>query len=70
MTIRQPAPADSPRQDERIVFLGPDESGLILEVIAIETDEATVIIHAMPIRGRYRPYLQPEPRDQEGDQDA
>ena len=35
--IREPAPEDSPLKDDRIVFLGPDQNGVLLEVMAIET---------------------------------
>lgn len=36
------------------MFLGPDESGELLEVMAIETDEdGLLIIHAERIRDRY-----------------
>ena len=63
ITIIEPAPAESPLGDDRIVFLGADEDGELLEVMAVETDEAIVIIHAMPIRDRYRHHL-------EGDEDA
>ncbi len=52
------------------MFLGPDESGVMLEVMAVQTDEALVIIHAIPVRNRYRKYLEPDLNDQEGDGDA
>jgi hypothetical protein len=45
------------------VFLGSDEAGALLEVIAIETEQGLLIIHAMPIRDRYRQHLK-------GDDDA
>ncbi len=52
--FRQPAPKGSPLQDERIVFLGPDKSGTLLEVMAVETDEGDLlVIHAMRISNRY-----------------
>jgi hypothetical protein len=36
------------------VFLGPDEEGDVLEVMAVETDAGGLpIIDAMPIRDRY-----------------
>jgi hypothetical protein len=48
------APKDSPLQDPRFVFLGPDEDGELLEVMAIETDSGgLLIIHAQRIRDRY-----------------
>jgi hypothetical protein len=52
--FRENAPKDSPLQDPRLVFLGPDESGELLEVMAIETDAGgLLVIHAQRIRGRY-----------------
>lgn len=54
MIFQEPAPADSPLKDPRLVFLGADEAGELLEVMAIETDpEGLLIIHAQPIRNRY-----------------
>jgi hypothetical protein len=70
ITIRQPAPPSGSNRDERIVFLGPDENGVMLEVMAVPTDQALVIIHAMPIRDRYRMHLESQHDDQEGDRDA
>jgi hypothetical protein len=61
--LRQPAPAESPAQDDRLVYLGADQDGTLLEVMAVETDRGLLVIHAMPIRAKYRRYL-------EGDDDA
>jgi hypothetical protein len=48
------APKNSPLKDARLVFLGPDEDGELLEVMAIKTDSgALLVIHAQPIRDRY-----------------
>lgn len=39
----------------RLVFLGDDEDGLALEVMAVELDDdSLLVIHAMPLRDRYR----------------
>lgn len=52
--FRENAPKDSPLKDPRLVFLGPDQDGELLEVMAIETDPSgLLIIHAQPIRNRY-----------------
>jgi hypothetical protein len=52
--FRENAPKDSPISDPRLVFLGPDEQGELLEVMAVETDnDGLLIIHAQPIRNRY-----------------
>lgn len=55
--IRQPAPEGSPLQDERLVFLGSDPAGEMLEVLAVETDSGLFIIHAMKMRARYQQHL-------------
>lgn len=56
--IDQPAPVDSPHPDDRIIFLGPDEDGTMLEVMAVETSEGLLVIHSMPIRTKYLQYLE------------
>lgn len=39
----------------RLVFLGDDEEGIALEVMAVELeDDALLVIHAMSLRDRYR----------------
>jgi hypothetical protein len=53
VVFREPAPASSPLRDDRFVFLGPDQQGALLEVMAVESDRGLLIIHAMPIRDRY-----------------
>jgi hypothetical protein len=48
------APKGSPLTDPRLLFLGPDEDGELLEVLAIETDTGgLLVIHAQRIRDRY-----------------
>jgi len=42
---------------ERILFLGPDPTGRVLEVIAAEVDDGLLVFHAMPISAKYRRYL-------------
>jgi hypothetical protein len=61
--LSQPAPGDSPAKSDRLIFLGRDETGTLLEVMAIETDRGVLVIHAMRMRARYRVYLK-------GDDDA
>jgi hypothetical protein len=57
--FKEQAQKDSPLRDPRLVFLGPDEHGKLLEVMAIETDTGGVlIIHAQPIRNRYLELLE------------
>lgn len=52
----QEPPADSPESvSPRLVFLGDDEDGVALEVMAVELDDdSLLVIHAMPLRERYR----------------
>jgi len=61
--LRQPAPDDSPAKDDRLVFLGPDQDGELLEVMAVEITEGLLVIHAMEVRTQYLDYLK-------GDDDA
>lgn len=55
--IREPAHEDSPLEDDRIVFLGPDPNGVMLEVVAVEIEDGLLIIHAMKMRSQYRAFL-------------
>ena len=48
-----PPPANDP--DERLLFLGDDDSGIALEVMAVQLEGGDLyVIHAMPLRERYR----------------
>ena len=53
----QEPPAGSPEDvSPRLVFLGDDVDGVALEVMAVELeDDSLLVIHAMPLRDRYRP---------------
>ena len=54
LIFRENAPKESPLTDPRRVFLGPDEEGELLEVMAVETETGSLlIIDAQPIRDRY-----------------
>lgn len=45
--------------DDRLVFLGDDEEGRPLEVMAVELDDGVLlVIHAMQMRERYRPFYE------------
>jgi len=49
-------PPPGSQQDERLLFLGGDDDGAPLEVMAIELDSGDIyVIHAMPLRKKYRP---------------
>jgi hypothetical protein len=40
----------------RLAFFGDDQDGIPLEVIAVQTETTRLlVIHAMPLRRRYRP---------------
>jgi hypothetical protein len=56
LRFEQDPPADAPENaSTRLVFLGDDDEGTALEVMAIELeDDALLVIHAMPLRDRYR----------------
>jgi hypothetical protein len=48
-----PQPPDRP--DERLLFLGEDDTGETLEVLAVELlDGRLRVIHSMPMREQYR----------------
>lgn len=54
LVLRVPAPAG--QADDRLLFLGNDEEGIALEVMAVELqDGGLYVIHAMDLRERYRP---------------
>lgn len=54
----QPAPAGSALTDHRLVYLGDDQVGAAIEVMAVEVEDArgdaVMVIHAMPLREKYR----------------
>ena len=56
LRFKQEPPSDAPiGATSRLVFLGDDPDGIALEVMAVELDnESLLVIHAMPLRGRYR----------------
>ncbi len=54
---KQPAPSHSPAglNAPRLVYLGDDEAGIPLEVMAVELEpDGLLVIHAMPLREKYR----------------
>ena len=54
LVFRMPPPAG--QLDERLLFLGDDEEGMPLEVMAVELEAGKLyVIHAMNLRERYRP---------------
>lgn len=45
--------------DDLRLYLGPNQSGMLLEVIALMRTESRteLVIHAMPMRAKYQPLL-------------
>jgi len=56
LRFEQDPPVDAPEKaSARFVFLGDDEEGAALEVMAVELEDgALLVIHAMPLRDRYQ----------------
>ena len=56
LRFKQEPPRDAPvGASSRLVFLGDDADGIALEVMGVELDnENLLVIHAMPLRDRYR----------------
>lgn len=53
-------------EEDRLLYLGGDRAGMMLEVISIiSQDLDEIVIHAMPMRRRYEPMLRGH-----GEQDA
>ncbi|MGE3449458.1 MAG: toxin [Microbacteriaceae bacterium] len=54
------------QDDAKVLYLGPDRAGNLLEVIAVAREDGSeVVIHAMRVRSKYEPFLRGE-----GDSDA
>jgi hypothetical protein len=54
------------QDDGKVLYLGADRSGNLLEVVSVKRDdESEVVIHAMRMRAKYEPFLRGE-----GDSDA
>jgi hypothetical protein len=55
MRFEEEPPTDGDATDMRLVFLGDDEAGVAIEAMAVEDrNESLLVIHAMPLRDRYR----------------
>jgi uncharacterized DUF497 family protein len=54
--FRVPAPDEL---DDRLLYLGDDEEGRALEIMAVELESGDLfVIHAMPMRRRYRAHYE------------
>lgn len=41
------------RQGDRLLIIGPDRRGRLLEVVVLDPDDDPVAIHAMPLRSTF-----------------
>jgi hypothetical protein len=58
--------ASGEQDDGKVLHLEPDRSGNMLEVVSVLRDDGTeIVIHAMPLRTRYEPFLS-DPGDPDG----
>jgi hypothetical protein len=49
------------QDDGKVLYLGPDRAGRLLEVVAVLRDDASeIVIHAMRMRSKYEPFLRGE----------
>ncbi len=54
------------QDDGKVLYLGPDRAGNLLEVVSVVRDDGSeMVIHAMRMRAKYEPFLRGE-----GDSDA
>jgi hypothetical protein len=58
--FEEPPPTESPAsRSTRIVYLGDDEHGQALEVMAVAGEHGDeLVIHAMPLREKYRKHYE------------
>jgi len=45
-------PASKPGESDRLVWIGVDTRGEVLEVVAVERPDCLLVIHAMPVKYR------------------
>lgn len=43
--------------DDRVLVIGADTAGRLLEVVVVDPDEDPIAIHAMPLRPKFYQYL-------------
>ena len=49
--------ADTDEDPDKVLYLGPDRAGNLLEVITVARSEDEVVIHAMAMRPKYQVLL-------------
>jgi hypothetical protein len=54
----QHALAAGEQDDGKVLYLGPDRAGNLLEVVSVVRDDGSeIVIHAMRMRSKYEPFL-------------
>jgi hypothetical protein len=54
----QHALAVGEQDDGKVLYLGPDRAGNLLEVVSVTRGDGTeIVIHAMHMRAKYEPFL-------------
>ncbi len=54
----QQALAAGEQDDGKVLYLGPDRTGNLLEVVSVVRDDGSeIVIHAMRMRSKYEPFL-------------
>jgi hypothetical protein len=48
---------DAGEDPDRWLVIGPDRAGNLLEIIVLVTDTHEIVVHAMPMRPKYRRLL-------------
>jgi hypothetical protein len=49
------------QDDAKVLYLGPDRAGNLLEVVSVARDDGSeIVIHAMRMRPKYEPFLRGE----------
>lgn len=54
VTIRHLDPEPPERPDTRILYIGPNRHGQLLEIVTLPTDTGEIVIHAMNLRPSIR----------------
>lgn len=49
-------PASDPGIDDRLVFLGDDQTGRALEVVAVQLPDGLLVIHVQDLQAKFLPY--------------
>ena len=44
-------------EDDRLLIIGPDRTGRLLEIVILDRDDEPLVTHAMPLRAKFYDYL-------------